>query len=311
MTDQQPLKLLILGAHPDDAEFHAGGLATIYRALGHEVRMIAVTDGAAGHHQRKARELRKIRKAEAAASGSLTGAVYETWEFPDGHLQPTLEVRDRIIAEIRTYRPDLVLTHRTSDYHPDHRAVGQAVQDASFLVTVPLVVPKVPALRRDPVVAYMADLFTRPCPLRADVVLDITDRIDGIVKMLACHRSQVFEWLPYNQQMEDQVPPAGEIEGVGSLFGAARIEMGANKPQKDSRPRLPGDSRPVTSAELAWLTEWYTGLIWPRAERFRQELIAAYGPERGAAIEYCEVYEISEYAAPLDDAGRKRLFPAG
>lgn len=273
MTSEQSPRLLILGAHPDDAEFHAGGLAANYRDLGHVVRMISVTDGAAGHHQRSPEELRSLRKAEAAAAGKILGAAYETWDFPDGHLQPTLELRQRIVAEIRTFRPDLVLTHRTSDYHPDHRAVGQAVQDASFLVTVPLVAPEVPALRRDPVVAYMCDPFTRPCPFRADVVLDIGERVDLIVSMLACHRSQVFEWLPYNQQIEDQVP-ADE------------------------------------SGRLAWLRAWFTAIMRPRADRFRQELLAAYGPQRGASIEYCEAYEISEYAAPLNDQARRRLFPA-
>src|SRR5207302_804709 len=111
---QNPPRLLILGAHPDDAEFHAGGLAMTYRSLGHEVRMISATDGAAGHHQRTPAELRQIRQAEAAAAGRLIGAAYETWDFPDGHLQPTLELRSRVIREIRTFRPDLVLTHRTS-----------------------------------------------------------------------------------------------------------------------------------------------------------------------------------------------------
>lgn len=272
MPEQTPQRLLILGAHPDDAEFHAGGLAANYRDAGHEVRMISVTDGAAGHHERTPEELRVMRMAEAAAAGKLIGAAYETWDFPDGHLMPTLELRHRIIAEIRRFRPDLVLTHRTSDYHPDHRAVGQAVQDASFLVTVPLVVPEVPALRRDPVVAYMCDLFTRPARFRADVVLDTTSRVDLIVRMLACHRSQVFEWLPYNQQVEDQLPAAED-------------------------------------ARLVWLRDWFTRIVVLRAERFRRELVAAYGAQRGDLIQCCEAYEISEYAAPLDAAAREQLFP--
>lgn len=50
-------RLLILGAHPDDAEFHGGGLATIYRQLDRPVKLISVTDGAAGHHQRPPDEL--------------------------------------------------------------------------------------------------------------------------------------------------------------------------------------------------------------------------------------------------------------
>lgn len=266
------LKLLILGAHPDDAEYHAGGLAAIYRELGHAVRMVSATDGSAGHHLKSRVEMALIRRQEAAAAASVIGAEYDVWEYPDGQLLPELDLRWRVIQEIRRFAPDLVLTHRPYDYHPDHRALGQAVQDASFLVTVPHIVPEVPALRRDPVVGYLPDLFTRPIPLQADVVLNITERIDTVTRMLACHRSQCFEWLPYLAQAEELVP------------------------------RDP-------SAEHAWLRAWYLRQIRPRADRFRQQLIATYGPEWGGRIEFAEVFEISQYGRPLDDAERQRLFP--
>ncbi len=200
------LRLLILGAHPDDAEFHAGGLAAIYRGLGHEVRMISLTNGAAGHHRRSPEELVDLRRAEAAAAGAIIGATYLTWDHPDGELLPTLDLRRQVIREIRTFQPDLLLTHRTCDYHPDHRAVGQVVQDASFMVIVPHIVPDVPALRTDAVVAYMPDAFTKPTPLAGDVVIDVGEQIETVVDMLCCHRSQVFEWLPYTRGIEDQVP---------------------------------------------------------------------------------------------------------
>jgi len=266
-----PLRLLILGAHPDDAEFHAGGLAALYRQHGHDVKMVSVTDGAAGHHFRQADELRRIRRNEAAAAGDRIGAVYETWDYPDGQLQPTLELRHQVIRECRQFAPDLVLTHRPNDYHPDHRAVGQAVQDASYMVTVPLVCPDVPILRRDPVVAYMPDLFTRPYPMVPDVVLDITDLMDTITGMLACHASQVFEFLPFNQGIADQVP-------------------------QDS------------AAQFQWLRQWYGRIIEPRADRYRNELIHQYGSERGGKIAYAEIFEVSEYASPLTAESRARLF---
>ena len=66
MTLADP-RLLILGAHPDDAEFHAGGLATVYRSLGYSVKLISVTDGGAGHHQRSRATLIETRRDEAAA----------------------------------------------------------------------------------------------------------------------------------------------------------------------------------------------------------------------------------------------------
>lgn len=271
MTDP-PLRLLILGAHPDDAEFHAGGLATRYRQLGHVVRMVSVTDGRAGHQHHPPEQLADIRRREAAAAGAVIGAESATWDNPDGALLPSLDVRRQIIREIRTFAPDLVLTHRTNDYHPDHRAVGQAVQDASYMVTVPGVVPEVPILDRDPVVAYMVDLFTKPNPLQPDVVLDVDDCLETIVAMLACHVSQVVEFLPFNQGVLDRVPAE-------------------------------------ESARRAWLTHWYRTHVRPRADRFRRELIEAYGDDRGRSVQICEAYEISEYAARPDRATLARLFP--
>ena len=271
MMDKTP-RLLVLGAHPDDADAHAGGLIARYRKLGHAVKMVSVTDGAAGHHQIGADALAAVRREEAAAAGRVVGAAYEVWDFPDGHLVNTLDLRHRIIAEIRHFAPDLVLTHRTCDYHPDHRAVGEAVQDATFLVRVPKVVAEVPMLRAEPVVAFLPDLFSRPYPLSADVIVDVTNELDTIVAMLACHRSQVFEWLAWLDGRLDEVP--GDEPG-----------------------------------RRAWVRQWFARYLRMRLDRFRKQFEAAYGPcpcDRLCAI---EVFEISEYGASLDAAARKRLFP--
>ncbi|MCL4207614.1 MAG: PIG-L family deacetylase [Pirellulaceae bacterium] len=268
----RPLRLLILGAHPDDAEYHAGGLAASYRSAGHTVRMVSMTNGQAGHFQRPPEELARLRRAEAAAAGRVIGADYVTWDIPDGELTPDVPTRHQVIREIRRFAPDLVLAHRPYDYHPDHRAAGQLVQDATYLVTVPNVLRDTPALFRDPVVAYMPDLFTKPNPLVADVVLDVTEFADTVVRMLACHQTQVFEWLAYQDGVLDQVPA-----------------------EEDQR--------------LEWLRGWFRRHALPRAKRFREELIAAYGEPRGRSIEFCEVYELSEYAASADLAARQRLFP--
>ncbi|MEX2118401.1 MAG: PIG-L family deacetylase [Pirellulales bacterium] len=264
------LRLLVLAAHPDDAEFHAGGLAAIYREAGHAVRFVSLTNGDAGHHQLSGTELARRRKAEAQQAAAVIGAEADVWDHHDGRLEPTLELRWQVVRAIRSFAPDLVLTHRTSDYHPDHRAVGHVVRDASYLVTVPALVPDVPCLRRDPVVAYLNDRFTRPAPLAGDVVIDVGRQVEKIVDMLACHVSQVFEWLPYNVQ-------AGQVPS----------EAGARR---------------------GWLRNWYLHLLRPTAERYRRELIAAYGEPQAGAIEYAEAYEISEYASPLDMEARRRLF---
>lgn len=265
-------RLLVLGAHPDDAEFHAGGLASIYRLLGRVVKLVSVTDGSVGHHERSPEQLVGIRRQEAAAAGRVIGAAYETWEFPDGRLEPTLEVRHRIICEIREFQPDLILTHRTCDYHPDHRAVGQCVQDASYMVTVPHIVPEVAALRRCPVIAYMGDLFTRPVRFRADVLIDVTELHESIAQMMACHQSQLFEWLAYEEGTLDKIP-TGKYE------------------------------------RLQWAKDWYAGHVRRRTEFFRDEVIAKWGPEAGESIDLVEAYEISEYAIQPDASSLARLFP--
>jgi LmbE family N-acetylglucosaminyl deacetylase len=267
-----PLKLLVLGAHPDDCEFHCGGLAATYRALGHEVKLVSVTNGESGHHEMTGPALTARRRQEAAAAAKVIGATAEVWDFPDGRLQPTLEVRYQIIREIRSFKPDVVVTHRNNDYHPDHRAVGDAVRDASYMVTVPSIVPDAPIVRKDPVVIFMPDKFTKPYPLQADVIVDVTRHIDVVVDMLACHRSQVFEWLPYNRSELADVP----------LGDAGRKR---------------------------WLKIHVADRLKRQSERYRRETVAAYGATAAQKIEYVEPYEVSEYASPLTAELRKKLFP--
>jgi len=266
-------RLLVIGAHPDDAEYHAGGLATLYRDLGRSVRMLSVTDGAAGHFRRTPDELIPMRRQEMAEAGEVIGAAYETLGFPDGQLLPSIEVRHRIIQEIREFQPDLVLTHRTCDYHPDHRATGQAVQDASYLITVPLVLPEVAPLFRAPVFAYMVDLFTRPVGLRADVVLDVANQVDTIAAMLACQRSQVFEWLPYEEGVLESVPEA-------------------------------------EADRMQWVRDWYAKHTSQRPTHFRKELLAAFG-DQGSDIQFAEFFEISEYGDNAGAERLRSLFPEG
>jgi N-acetylglucosamine malate deacetylase 1 len=199
-------RVLVLGAHPDDAEFFAGGLLARHAAAGSSIKLVSVTNGQSGHQSMPSNELILRRKGEAARAGQVIGADYVTWDFPDGSLQATLDVRHAIIREIRSFEPDLVLTHRTVDYHPDHRAVGQAVQDASYMVLVPKIVPEIAPPNREPIIAYMTDLFTRPSPLRTDAILDVSSQFPQILAMLNCHESQFYEWMPWIDRDASTIP---------------------------------------------------------------------------------------------------------
>ena len=267
----RPLRLLIVGAHPDDADYAAGGTAALYRAHGHVVRMVSLTNGDAGHHERPGPELAKRRLAEATAAGAIIGADYELFDNHDGELLPTLENRAQVIRLIRSFDPDLVLTHRPNDYHPDHRYTSQLVQDAAYMVTVPAVVPGVRHLAKNPVIAYLPDNFQKPCPLEPAIAVDVSPVLDKIVSMLCCHVSQFFEWLPFNFGVLHEVP-AGEAQRRG------------------------------------WLQELLCARLRQQAERFRKLLLLQYGGERGSRIEYAEAFEGCEYGSPLDAAARKRLF---
>jgi N-acetylglucosamine malate deacetylase 1 len=271
MSDR-PLRLLIIGAHPDDADYAAGGTAALYRQGGHDVLMISLTNGDAGHHAAPGPSLAQRRRAEATAAGAVIGARYEVWDQHDGELLPTLELRQRVIRLLRSYAPDLVLTHRPNDYHPDHRYTSQVVQDAAYLVTVPAVEPSVRHLPRDPVIAYLPDEFKKPYPLTPTVALDVGPVLERIVDMLDCHGSQFYEWLPYNRGELDRVP---------------------------AEPRARRD----------WLGVMMRARLRRQADRFRELLVRLYGPKRGGAVEYAEAFEPCEYGTPLDDAARVRLFP--
>jgi LmbE family N-acetylglucosaminyl deacetylase len=267
----EPLRLLIIGAHPDDADYAAGGLAALYRAAGHVVHMVSLTNGDAGHHLQAGPALAQRRRREAANAGDVIGATYTILDNHDGELQPTLDNRRQVIRLLRSFRPDLVLTHRPNDYHPDHRSTSQLVQDAAYMVTVPAIVPELPHLPGNPVIAYLPDDFIKPYPFTPAVAVDVGSVFDPIVAMLHCHTSQFYEWLPYNSGVADQVPPDA-------------------------------------AARRTWLAEQTRRRLMRRADRYRDLLVARYGPQRGAAVQVAEAFETCEYGAPLDEAAIGRLF---
>ena len=193
-----PLRLLIIGAHPDDADYAAGGLAALYRASGHDVRMVSLTNGDAGHHERPGPALARRRLVEATAAGNVIGARYDIFDIHDDELQPTLENRWKVIELVRSYDPDLILTHRPNDYHPDHRYTSQLVQDAAYMITVPAVVPGTKHLMKNPVIAVFARRVSEAVSVLADGRHRRRAGDRKIIDMLHCHESQFYEWLAYN-----------------------------------------------------------------------------------------------------------------
>jgi len=266
------VKVLIIGAHPDDPDSAAGGVAALYSQQGHQVKMVSMTNGDAGHYEMGGAPLAWRRRKEAAEAGACLGCEYITLDNHDGALLPTLQVRCQVIGIIREFEPDLIMTHRLCTYHPDHRYTGQLVQDALYMVTVPNVVSHAPHLRVNPVAVYLWDRFRRPYPFTPDVVVGIDEVLEKKLDALHCHTSQMYEWLPYNRGTLDQVP-------------------------KDAAERR------------SWLRESREPRARQIADLYRDRLIELYGGEKGKQIRYAEAFEVCEYGAPLSDANLKTLFP--
>ena len=267
------MKLMFIGAHPDDGDGKAGGLAARYVQAGGEAMLVSITNGNAGHHEMAPDELGRRRREEARRAGEVIGAEYLVLDHDDARLQPTIEIREEIIALIREFHPDLLLSLRPWDYHADHRAAGQLVMDASYLLTVPLAYPDVPIMKQMPVIAYVYDRFQKPVPFEADVIVAVDDLWKLKARMLACHESQMFEWLPYNGGYLDAVPAGGD-------------------------------------ARWEWLRDRCAARFAPVADMFREELVARYGSDLGGRLRFAEAFEICEYGRRPDADLVRELFPA-
>jgi LmbE family N-acetylglucosaminyl deacetylase len=266
--DSSAIRIIMIGAHPDDCDLKGGGTAALFSSLGYAVKFVSVTNGDAGHQTQKSEQLAARRQAEAQEAARRLGVTYDVLGNHDGQLLATLEVRAEIIKEIREWNADVVIAPRPNDYHPDHRYTGILVQDAAYMVAVPNVVPEVPALKKNPVFLYFQDFFERPNPFRPDIAVDISRVFNQKISALDAHESQMYEWLPWIGHFSEQVP----------------------KTKAD---------------RVAWLKETRAVVIGPEV---RNSLIKWYGRERATDAQQAEGFEICEYGAKPDDKEIRRLF---
>ena len=203
------LHIIIIGAHPDDPD-KVGGTAYKWVKAGHDVLMVSLTNGDAGHQTYSSGELAKIRREEAKRAGEVIGVRYITLDNHDGQLMPTYENRLQVIKLIREQKADIVIFPRPYDYHPDHRYCAIAIQDAAFLVIVPNIVHETPALKRNPVFLYTEDRFNKPYPFSPDITVDITSVFDQKIHAISAHESQFFEWLPWTSGQHENVPKTAQ-----------------------------------------------------------------------------------------------------
>jgi len=204
-----PFRALFIGAHPDDAEYDFGAAAAKLVAAGAEVSFVSVCNGDNGHQTMEPAALAARRYRETQASAKTYGIErYIVMGEHDCRVEPTVELRQRVTRLIREFEPNMIVTHRICDYHADHRATGQVVQDSMYLVGVPLFAPETPVPELLPFAMYAGDPFTVPREIRPDLVVDGEDVLDTVAKALACHESQLFEWLPPEYGVDPATIPA-------------------------------------------------------------------------------------------------------
>ncbi len=130
------MKVLALGAHPDDIEIFMFGTLAAYAAQGAELTFAIATAGARGGPGDPG-HLARVRREEATAAAALLGAIPRFLDFPDGALVADAALIGALKALITQTRPDLVITHAPYDYHGDHRALSDGIRiAASFAVPV-------------------------------------------------------------------------------------------------------------------------------------------------------------------------------
>lgn len=273
--DDSKLRIIVFGAHPDDAEYKAGGTAALWAELGHHVKLVSVTNGDIGHWAMAGGPLARRRSAESGEVAKTLGVSSEVLDIHDGELMPTLENRRKITRLIREWNADIVISHRPWDYHPDHRYVGVLVQDAAYMVAVPFFMPLVTPLKKNPVFLYSSDGFQKPYPFEADIVVDVDPVFDRKVDALTALVSQTFEGGALgSQERMDAAPPA-------------------------SQPEL----------RAQWLREKWVKRQSGEARRFRNGLIRWYGEEHANKVKYAEAFEICEYGRQPKDSDIRKLFP--
>ena len=271
--NQGPLRIICFGAHPDDCEIQAGGVAMLWATKGHKVKLVSVTNGDIGHWREAGGPLARRRKAETERADQILGVTCEVLDIHDGELLPTVDNRRLITRLIREWKADIVMGPRPNDYHPDHRYTGILVQDAAYMVTVPFFCPDVPCLKTNPVFFYYPDQFQKPNPFQADVAVSIDSVIEKKLDALYTLESQFYE---------------------GGANGSADLIPSDPEKQKERHRQVRG---------------FFEKRSADQAQRFRSTLEIFYGKEKAQSIRHAEAFEICEYGRHPDQAELKRLFP--
>jgi LmbE family N-acetylglucosaminyl deacetylase len=200
-----PSSAMAVVAHPDDIEFTCAGTLARWAINGARICYVLCTSGEVGIAQAgmTKEKAASIREAEQRAAAQIAGAQDVVFiREPDGLLQPTLELRKKIVREIRRFRPEVVvcgdptIVWSGDDYinHPDHRAAATAALDAVFPAAgQPNLFQE---LEEEGLQAHKPRKVYVTGWSQTDLYVNITDTIDIKVAALRAHISQMGDWDP-------------------------------------------------------------------------------------------------------------------
>jgi LmbE family N-acetylglucosaminyl deacetylase len=274
VAQTRPLRIVAFGAHPDDAELKASGVAAQWAAAGHKVKFVAMTNGDVGHFESAGGPLARRRKAEVAECARILGIESQVLDIHDGELVPTLENRKAMARIIREWQADIVMGHRPYDYHPDHRYTGVLMDDSAVVVVAPFFVPDTPPTPRNPVFMYYSDGFQDPKPFTPTIVVGIDDVADKKWKCVSAMPSQFGDKDSWQGRTLPNVP-AGDAERAAYLLDI------------------------VKKRNMAV------------ADQYRERLVASYGAERGKQVKYAEAFQMGQYGRQASADELKQMFLIG
>lgn len=211
------MNILCVVAHPDDAEILCGGTLIRFVENGHNVTLAIFTDGSMGDAVVQPAELKALRTQEAEEAADVMGVQLIWGGVVDEHVFPDVEQRRIMIDLMREADPDLILTHSPTDYHPDHRYVGQLVFDGYFQKGLPHIPDQLkPACRFGKAQLYYMDNLGGIGFLPTEYV-DITAVLEKKKQALSCHRSQFTAMKDLaNASLLDMIDVQARFRGMGA-----------------------------------------------------------------------------------------------
>lgn len=198
------MRILAFGAHSDDMDFFCGGTLTRFSQEGNAVGICCLADGRTGGKAETPEKLAELRRREFLESASVIDAEAFWLGIEDGMVMDSLENRLALVEIIRSFQPDLLITHPPDDYHPDHVATSRLVMDASFLSRSTNI--KTKSVRVTGVAPLLFCDSESGHNFLPDEYVDVSEVWEKKAQMLNVHRSQYEGWVnPISGQPENWV----------------------------------------------------------------------------------------------------------